>query len=126
MLTGLPTIAAPEADQLPAAVDSATIEGRLADYAEDARGAYASNTERAIKGDTALFAGWCAERGLVSLPPDPDTVRAFVDHCAEQHATATIRRRVSSIAHMHRAAGLDDPTKDSVVKLAMKRLARSK
>ena len=40
--------------------------------------------------------------------------------------TWNVRRYISSIAHLHRAAGLDDPTKDNGPKLALKRMARSR
>ncbi len=45
---------------------------------------------------------------------------------ADQKAPATVRRYVSSIAHMHRAARAENPTTDSVVTLALKRLHREK
>jgi integrase len=43
---------------------------------------------------------------------------------SESRKPATVRRYVASLAHLHRAAGLDDPTKASAVKLALKRPGR--
>ncbi len=98
----------------------------LAAYAEQARGALSPNTERAIRADTATFTAWCSERGARSLPAKPATVADFIDAMADQKAPATVRRYVSSIAHMHRAARAENPTTDSGVTLALKRLHREK
>ncbi len=96
---------------------------RHADYA---RGAYASNTERALRADVAIFSGWCAAAGLSPLPATADTLVQFVDTMAASKAPATIRRYVSSVATFHRAAGLTSPTEALEVKLALKRLHREK
>lgn len=109
----------------PAATEVAIVD-RLVTYADQAAGAFADNTVRAIKSDTDLFRAWCADRGLASLPALASTVRTYVDASAELHSVATIRRRMASIAHMHRAAGIPDPTKESEVRLAVKRMARTK
>ena len=82
-------------------------DANLRRYAEKARGAFAPNTERAIKADTGLFADWCRERGRCSFPADVDTVTAFVDAMAKVKAPATVRRYVASIAHQHRAGKVD-------------------
>jgi integrase len=110
-------------------VDAAPIIAkRLADYASAARGAYASATEKAIRCDTAVFTAWCGRQGLAALLASPQTVAAFLDAMAETRAVATVRRYVSSIASMHRAAGVPDPTKDErqTVRLALRRIARAK
>ena len=100
------------------------IAEHLAVYAQQADGAFALNTERAVKADTAVFSAWCAERPLSALPAAPETVASFIDAMAETRKPATVRRYVASIAHLHRAVGLDDPTKSNAVKLALKRLGR--
>lgn len=41
------------------------------EYAHAARGAFASNTEKAIRSDTAIFNAWAAENGHASLPASP-------------------------------------------------------
>jgi integrase len=99
---------------------------RLREHAAAARGALAPNTERAIRADTAVFAAWCAENGRTSLPAAADTVAAFIDAMAETKKPATIRRYVSSIAHLHRAAQAGLPCSDERVRLALKRMARVK
>jgi len=99
---------------------------RLAEYEKKARGAVALNTVQALRADTAIFTAWCAEHSREMLPASPDTIAAFIDAQAEIKAPATVRRYIASIAHLHRAAGLDDPTKDDAPKLALKRMARAK
>jgi integrase len=108
-----------------AAATEAAVASALARHAQAARGAYASNTERALRADTAVFTAWCAEARLMSLPAAPDTIVAYVDHAGEIKAPATVRRYVSSIATFHRAAGLANPCTDDAVRLALKRLHRA-
>ena len=107
---------------VPSKIDIST---RLACYADEAKGAYSTNTQRAIATDTRLFAQWCKDRSLSSLPASPEMVREYVDEHAAIHKPATVRRRVSSIGHLHRAAGLADPTKSSAVRLALRRMSRT-
>ena len=102
------------------------IMAALTQHAHAARGAYAANTERALRADTAVFTDWCSASGLAPLPALPATVAAFVDGMDETKAPATIRRYVSSIATMHRAARLPNPCADEVVRLALKRLHRTR
>jgi len=97
----------------------------LAEYGRKAKGAISPNTERALKADTAVFTAWCSDQARQVLPASPDTVADFIDAMAQVKATATVRRYVASIARMHRAAGLEDPTKDETARLALKRMARS-
>ncbi len=100
-------------------------DANLRRYAYKARGAFAPNTERAIRADTTLFADWCGERGLCSFPAAVDTVTGYVDAMAEVKAPATIRRYVASIAHQHRAGKVDpNPARDGEVGLALKRMHR--
>jgi len=118
VITSASTVAA-----LPAV--QAKIEERLRTYARQADGAFAANTARAIAGDTKAFAAFCATLGASPLPAALASITAFLDACAGLgHKPATLRRRLSSLAHMHRAAGLDDPTKAAEVRLCLRRLAR--
>jgi len=110
---------------VPASTSTATATGNLARYQRKARGALSSNTEKALKADTAIFTAWCVDEGRQGLPSSPDTVARFVDAQATIKAPATVRRYVSSIACLHRAAEQADPTKTEDVKLALKRMARA-
>jgi integrase len=98
----------------------------LAQHAHAARGAYAPNTERALRADVAVFTGWCVAAGLASLPASPAAVAAFVDAMSPTKAPATVRRYVSSVATFHRAARLPNPCADEAVRLALKRLHRAR
>ena len=109
---------------IPSSADEITV--RLQEYARDSQQAFSENTMRAIRADSKRFADWCEGRGLVSLPADPDTVREYVDWGAEKFKPATVKRHLVSIAHLHRAAQIPDPTKDNKVKLAVKRMNRTK
>lgn len=105
---------------------NAALAARIRDYQDKARGAMAANTEKALRADTAVFSAWCAGHGAEPLPAPPETVAAFIDAQAEAKAPATVRRYVASIAHLHRAAGVPDPTKGDHVRLAVKRMTRAK
>lgn len=102
------------------------IERALADYAHAAAGAFSPNTERALRADTALFLAWCRESSMAALPATSGTLVAFIDAMAAARAPASIRRYVSSIATMHRAAQVGDPTKAPSVRFALKRMHRAK
>lgn len=108
------------------ALPSAELLQNLEEYRQHARGAFAPNTARAMRADKRVFQAWCENTGVAFLPAAPVTVAAFVDAMTEVKAAATIRRYVSSIAHMHRAARLPNPGEAEAVRLALKRLHRSK
>ncbi len=91
-------------------------------HAVDARGAYASNTERALCADVAIFSAWCTDAGVPFLPASPVVAARFVDSMGAMKAPATVRRYVSSVATFHRAAGLPSPCEALEVRLALKRL----
>ena len=97
----------------------------LARYAKDAQGAFAPNTVRALRADTAVFTAWCDTAGVPALPAAPQTVADFIDAMrAASKRPATIRRYVSSIAHLHRAAELPVPSDSNTVKLALRRMMK--
>ena len=92
----------------------------------DGGGAFSANTERARRSDLAIYAAWCAGRGLRALPAAPETVAAFVAAMAEDRAPATVRRYVASIAAAHRAAGCPDPAAGEPARLALRRMHRDR
>ena len=102
------------------------IAERLEHHARVSRGALASNTERALKADVAVFTAWCADRGRAALPATSDTVAAFVDAMAIEKKPATVRRYVSSVSTFHKAAGLASPTATLEVRMALKRMNRER
>jgi len=97
----------------------------LARYAAEAQGAFAPNTVRALRADTAVFTAWCHAAGVPALPAASQTVADFIDAMrAASKRPATIRRYVSSIAHLHRAAELPVPSDSNTVKLALRRMMK--
>ena len=112
-------------DELTTTATAATdlAHANLARYAAEAQGAFAPNTVRALRADTAIFTAWCSDNGLQAMPALPGTVARFVDAMrAGGKRPATVRRYVSSIAHLHRAAELPAPTDSNPVKLALRRI----
>ena len=118
---GLPV---PFADALPPGLE--VLAERLEQHARAARGAFADNTLRALAADSRIFAAWCRENGREMLPATPETVTDFLDAQAELKARATVERYRSSVAALHRAAGLANPCNDELVRLAVKRISRTK
>ena len=102
------------------------IEHALGRYVRAARGGFSRNTERAIRSDLAIYAGWCAGNGLRALPASAETVAAFVDAMAESRKPATVRRYVASIAVAHKAVGCAKTLESPAVRLALKRMHRRK
>jgi site-specific recombinase XerD len=115
---------------VPASVSATLTEpeiwANLAQYAEDARGAFSASTERALRSDVASFTRWCGEQGHQAMPATKETVVRFVDAMAASKAPATVRRYVSSIATFHRAAEVANPCEAQAVKLALKRMHNAK
>ncbi len=99
---------------------------RLEAHARAAHGAFADNTIRALQADTRVFADWCLANAHRNLPASRETVAAFIDAMAEIKAPATVRRYRSSIAALHRAAGLANPCNEEIVRLALRRMNRAK
>jgi integrase len=113
--------AAPVRQTLPLVLPSDALQA----YLDAARGAFAPNTERAVRADTAMYAAWCVEVGLsAALPVAPAIAAAFVDAMADAKAPATVRRYLASLNHLHRAAGLPAPGATEPVRLALRRMAR--
>ena len=107
----------------PAATELA--HANLLRYAAEAQGAFAPNTVRALRADTAVFTAWCHGAGVSALPASPQAVADFIGAMrAAEKRPATIRRYVSSVAHLHRAAGLPVPSDSNAVKLALRRMMR--
>jgi site-specific recombinase XerD len=102
------------------------IAARLDEHALQAHGALAPETERALRKASAAFSSWAAAQGLPALPATPETLAVYVDALTGLgRKPASIRQAVWAIATLHRAATLADPSKAEVVRLALKRMART-
>ncbi len=107
---------------------SPAVAERLAATAQRVAGARAANTLRALRSDLARWTRWCRAARRLPLPARPGDVAAFVDAHArapDLRAPATLRRYVASVAALHRAAGVTDPTKAEEVRLALTAAARA-
>jgi site-specific recombinase XerD len=95
------------------------------DYADAAS---AASTRRAYSSDWRIFTAWCAERSLVAMPADPETVAVFLASQADGGSkTSTLTRRTAAIAFAHRAAGVDpSPTAHEAVRRTMRGVRRTK
>jgi integrase len=85
----------------------------------------AENTRRAYRADWADFTTWCRDRGRDPLPATPETVADYLADLATDRKPATISRRVAAIASAHRLAGQPSPTRDELVRLALRGIQRT-
>lgn len=126
-----------DALQLPAGIVAQF--AAVAKEAED--GGLSANTIRALKADLAIWRRWCRGAGEPSLPARPEAVTAFIraqrptedgtatprrgEKAPGPRRPATVHRYLASIAYLHRAAGLPDPTKTLLVQTARKGHAKA-
>src|SRR2546430_6464542 len=78
------------------------LEEEASEYATRSR---AARTLRAYESDWRAFTDWCRQHRLAPLPADPRTVALYLADAARTLKTSTLRRRLSSIAVVHRTAG---------------------
>ena len=72
-------------------------------------------------GDWSDFARWCVARGETVMPAAPSSVVDYIQSLAASHDAASVPRRVAAIRDWHRASGLQTPTEDDRVRLALTR-----
>ncbi len=81
----------------------------------------ADNTRRTYDTQWRIFAGWCNEVGLVSLPAEPLTVARYLAARAGSGASiATLRLAASAISKAHEWAKLESPCRDPGVRASLK------
>ena len=79
------------------------------------------NTRRVYGAQWRLFADWCGDVGLPSLPAQPLTVARYLAVRAGSGASvATLRLATSAIAKAHELAGHDSPGRDPGVCASLK------
>jgi len=87
-------------------------------------GAFAKNTIRAYRSDFIQYQTWCSQNNIDSIPATADTMAQYVDYLATVKKSATIRRRINSLGTVLKLSKHHDPTKQSEVILALKRMHR--
>lgn len=102
------------------------ILARLETWSADAAEAFADNTTKAWRADTCIWTSWCQQEGEAGLPAEPAAIARFLKAQAEAgKGLATLKRYAASLARLHRAADLPDPTKTEKVGLTLRAIARS-
>lgn len=89
-------------------------------------GAYARTTLTSYAKDIAIFEAFCRKGAIPFLPATPETLVDFITEEAHRVAPATIRRRLCAIEKIHRLARLPSPVTDEDVKIAMRRVYRTR
>lgn len=89
-------------------------------------GAYAPNTIRAYRAEMMEFIRYCENRALYALPASAQSVSQFLtDQMQLGLKYASLRRKISSISAVHRLSNLPDPTKDALVRIALRKIKRA-
>ena len=87
-------------------------------------GAFAENTIRAYRSDSIQYQIWCSNKELKPIPASADAMAIYVDYLSNINKSATIRRRINSLGTILKLSKNHDPTKESEVVLALKRMHR--
>jgi integrase/recombinase XerD len=96
------------------------------DHFKRLEGAYAPATIRGYRADFEAFAKWCVLNDAVPIPASRADIIAFLEAEAPERAMSTMERRFYAIRRVHKLLGLDDPTDHEDVRLALRRIKRSK
>jgi len=105
---------------------SVSMMNRWASEFKRLEGAYAPATIRGYRADFEAFAKWCESNQRECIPASGSLVIEFLEAEAPKRAMNTIERRVYAIRRVHKLLGLKDPTDDEDVRLAFRRIKRSK
>ena len=89
-------------------------------------GAFAPNTLRAYRSDFSHFSSWCAVKKLDPLSIPSIELAMYARELAEECSSATIRRRLGSLATVFKLQGVPVPTKSPEVILELKKIHRAK
>ncbi|WP_436699135.1 tyrosine-type recombinase/integrase [Nocardioides sp. BYT-33-1] len=69
---------------------------------------------------------WCAARGIVAQPADPDAIAVYVtERAAAGIGYGSLELACSAIAYHHRSAGLANPTTDPTLRRVLRGLRRT-
>lgn len=85
----------------------------------------APNTLRAYDSDLRHYQRWCHRHDASWLPATPETVAGYLASLADAGIKpSTVRRRLSTIAEVHRLTRFVSPAADELVRLAMAGIRR--
>ena len=82
---------------------------------ENLKNSKANNTLRAYKSDFRDFGAFCVKHGFNSMPTEPKVVSLYLTHLSAKTKISTLRRRLVSIAVVHRIKGHYLDTKHPVI-----------
>ena len=102
------------------------LEARHAEGVQQAvADAFSPHTRRAYRVQWGQWQNWASKEDATALPAKPEHVAAYLVHRAQQGAApATVRASATAIAVAHRAAGMDSPTEQLVVRSTLRGLTR--
>ena len=79
------------------------------------RASKANNTLRAYKSDFKDFEVFCINHGFKSLPTNPEIVSLYLTHLSKSSKMSTLKRRLVSIALVHKVKGHYLDTKHPII-----------
>jgi len=98
---------------------------RLTQTIDRIDGAYAESTIRAYRSNFMRFIAYCNSTNSCPLPAEPLTISTYIERLTDiGWRSASIRQTIASIATIHTLNNYSNPTTDSEVKLALKRMHR--
>ena len=105
---------------------SAQVRRQLAPWTATARKGLADATVRAYTIDGQAFGNWARSKGLAAaFPIPPEVIAEFLEaQSAAGLSVATIRRRASSLARLHRMAGFASPCEHEEVRMTLKGIGK--
>jgi len=124
-ITGADLVPLPPPSPIPAVpARPSALPGQVREYI---RASKAENTLRGYQTDWRAFCAWCEGQGYnpCPLPAAPDTVAAYIAECAQRLKPGSIQRQLNAIAEAHKAAGLEPPTHNAIVRNTMKGIRRT-
>lgn len=102
-----------------------TITERLTQTIHRIDGAYAEATIRAYRSNFLNFITYCHSINSSPLPAEPATISAYIEKLTEiGWRSASIRQTIASIATIHTLNNYSNPTTNSDVRIALKRMHR--
>ena len=82
---------------------------------ENLKSSKANNTLRAYKSDFKDFSSFCAKHGFNPMPSEPKVVSLYLTHLSYNSKLSTLRRRLVSIAVVHKLKGHYLDTKHPII-----------